>query len=294
MPIKIFISHSARDEPLASAVVDCLFSCMVLQDDEVRCTSVPGHKLAVGSDFAGTLRNDLGNTSVVVGLVTRNALSSSWVLFELGATWGAKKNLMPLVSDDIEIKELPGPLSGQHVARLSNRSDLSQFVQELTNHLSANARASAKIDTAIGKLVADHGEYAKAQSKPPTAKITKTKPKEPTIAGMPFSELMTVLNNEKLDIPENLTNEDAAIQRSLFELFVSHAQQFSAGIQSNRDKGSAGDFLYREVGLRLLTYGLVRFEKLPAKQAMWFKRLEMSPDGNKFILHFKRLTSGGA
>ena len=83
MPIKVFLSHSAADEPLASALVDCLFASMVLEDDELRCTSVAGHKLPLGSDFSNTLLDDIGDSSVVIGLVTRNALSSSWVLFEL-------------------------------------------------------------------------------------------------------------------------------------------------------------------------------------------------------------------
>ena len=42
MSIKIFISHAAADEKLATAHVDCIYSCMVPDDDEVRCTSVPG------------------------------------------------------------------------------------------------------------------------------------------------------------------------------------------------------------------------------------------------------------
>jgi TIR domain len=90
--VKVFLSHSTTDEPMASALVDCLLSSMVLEDSELRCTSVPGHKLPVGSDFAATLLEDIGDSSVVIGLITKSALSSSWVLFELGATWGSKKN----------------------------------------------------------------------------------------------------------------------------------------------------------------------------------------------------------
>lgn len=48
MSIKIFISHATADEKLATAHVDCIYSCMVPDDDEVRCTSVPGHKLPIG------------------------------------------------------------------------------------------------------------------------------------------------------------------------------------------------------------------------------------------------------
>jgi hypothetical protein len=93
MSIRLFVSHSAKDEKLAAAVVDFLQGNLVLADEDLRCTSVPGHKLAVGSESSSTLRDDLGESAVVIGLITKNALASGWVLFELGATWGAKKHL---------------------------------------------------------------------------------------------------------------------------------------------------------------------------------------------------------
>lgn len=64
---KIFISHTSSDELLATALVNCLLSSMILEDGDIRCTSVPGHKLPVGSDFASTLRDDIGDSSVVIG-----------------------------------------------------------------------------------------------------------------------------------------------------------------------------------------------------------------------------------
>jgi hypothetical protein len=88
MPIKLFISHSSADELLASALVDCILASVSIEDDEVRCTSVAGHRLPVGSDFAATLKGDIGVSAAVIGLLTQRAISSSWVLFELGATWG--------------------------------------------------------------------------------------------------------------------------------------------------------------------------------------------------------------
>ena len=67
MPTRVFISHSAADEALASALVDCILSAMIIDDADLRCTSVPGHKLPVGSDFAATLIEDIGDSSVVIG-----------------------------------------------------------------------------------------------------------------------------------------------------------------------------------------------------------------------------------
>jgi len=245
----------------------------------------------VGSDFAITLLEDIGDSSVVIGLVTRSALASSWVLFELGATWGAKKNMKPLVTDEVDLKSLPGPISGRHVARMSNRGDIAQFLEEVTRLIGAAPRSAAKINKAIETLLSAHAEHAAAQSSSSSKGTVKTKPKEPTFAGVPFSELVTILGNETVKVPAKHTGGKRDIEISLFELFVGNAQTLSDGLQSNWDRDASGGYLYQELGLRLLPYGLVQFEKLPAAQAKWFKRLVISPEGHKFILQYKRVTS---
>lgn len=288
MPTRIFISHAAADEALASALVDCILSAMIVEDEELRCTSVAGHKLPVGSDFTATLLEDIGDSSVVIGLITRHALASSWVLFELGATWGAKKNLKPLVTDEVDLKSLPGPVSGRHVARLSNRGDLNQFLEELAATVGAKRRSAAKSTKATEQLLAAHAEHVKAATASTSKGRIETKSKEPTFAGVPFSELVTVLGNEKITIPGKLADEKEDFEMTLFELFVGNAKTLSDGVQSNWEQDTSGGFLYRELGLRLLPYGLVQFDKLPAAQAKWFKRLVVSPEGHKFLLQYKR------
>ncbi|MDP1929272.1 MAG: toll/interleukin-1 receptor domain-containing protein [Thiobacillus sp.] len=159
--VKIFISHASVDEPLASALVDCIFSSMVLDDSDVRCTSVPGHKLEIGSEFVHAIRTELDESAVVVGVITENAIRSGWVLFELGAAWGAEKKLKPLVSDEVKVAALPGPLSGRHAARLSDESDVLQFLDELATFIAARPRASSKRSKAIDALLAAHTEHLK-------------------------------------------------------------------------------------------------------------------------------------
>jgi len=288
LAIKIFLSHASADELLASALVNCLLSSMVLEDGDIRCTSVPGHKLPVGSDFVSTLLDDIGDSSVVIGLITKHALASSWVLFELGATWGSKKNLKPLVTDEVDLKLLPGPISGRHVARVSSRGDIAQFLDEVTKVIGAKPRTPAKIDKAIETLLAEHAQHVAAQAAPPAKHKIEMKPKEPTFAGVPFSELVTILSKEKVRVPAKHTRGKDDVEQSLFELFVNNANALSDGLQSNWDRDSVGGFLYQELGLRLLPYGLVQFEKLPAAQAKWFKRIGISPEGHKFLFQCKR------
>lgn len=291
MSTRIFISHSAADEALASALVDCILANMVIDDSELRCTSVQGHKLPVGSDFTATLLEDIGDSSVVIGLITRNALSSSWVLFELGATWGSKKNLKPIVTDEVDLKALPGPVSGRHVAKLSNKGDLNQFLEELADLLAAKRRPAAKGLKPIEELLAAHTEHIKAATAPANKGKIETKTKEPSFAGVPFSELVSVLRNEKVKIPAKLANTKEDSSTSLFEIFINNATTLSDGVNSSWDSDTAGGYLYREVALRLLPYGLVQFDKLPAAQAKYFKRLIISNEGHKFLLQFKRRVS---
>ena len=264
---------------------------MVLDDNDLRCTSVPGHKLPVNSDFASTLLDDISDSSVVVGLITKNAMASSWVLFELGATWGSKKNLKPLVSGEVDLKALPGPISGKHVAKLSNRADVAQFLSEVAALIGATPRTAAKIDKAIEDLLVVHKQHVAAHTAVPPKSKVETKVKEPTFAGVPFSELVTILGSEKVKIPAKHAGGKEDVELSLFDFFVGNAKTLADGLQSNWDKDTAGGFMYQELGLRLLPYGLAHFEKLTAAQAKWFKRIGISPEGHKFLLQYKRATS---
>jgi hypothetical protein len=137
--------------------------------------------------------------------------------------------------------------------------------------------------------MAAHGEYMKGVEGSTSKARVATKPKEPQFSGMPFTELMTILNNEKVDVPKGLASDGSSGESSVFTLFFANARTFANGVQSNSERDTAAGFLYQEVGLRLLPYGLVQFEKLPAAQAKWFKRLIVSPEGNKFILHCNRI-----
>jgi hypothetical protein len=289
MNIRIFLSHSASDEALATALVDCLLSCMILKDEEIRCTSVPGHKLPVGSETAATLRDELGDTSIVIGLLTPKAIASGWVLFELGASWGARKNLVPFLAGGLAFKDLPGPLSGHHAVRLSDKNGLAQAVEEISTKIRAKTRTAAKKDAAIAKLAGVADQYEKtSETESPPKRLHKLPP-EPTFAGVPFLELIRLLDDEKVKVPPEISGEAKAVEISLAEVLLANYQTFGGGVQSNWGANEVGGFLYHKVGLALLPYGLVQFEKLPASQAKGFKRLVLSPDGKQFVLHWKRL-----
>jgi hypothetical protein len=153
LPLTIFISHSSEDEPLAKAVVQCLLSCMVLTDGQIRCTSVDGHKLPLGCDTANFLRDELNGPVVVIGLLTSNSLISPWVMFELGAAWCARKDIIPLLAAGAKFDDMPGPLVGSHAAMITDAAALAQAMEQISKRLGAMPRSSAKITAAIQSLV---------------------------------------------------------------------------------------------------------------------------------------------
>jgi hypothetical protein len=69
---KIFISHSSEYLELAKIVVQMLQGAFEVSDDNIICTSVPGHKFSTGSHVPNTLKKEL-KESIVLGVLTMNS-----------------------------------------------------------------------------------------------------------------------------------------------------------------------------------------------------------------------------
>ena len=98
---RIFISHSHADQAIASALVDYLFAALEVENNDIRCTSVPGFMLPPGVNIETQLRNDIQGEIALIALLTQNALRSQWVLFELGAAWGMNKLVIPILGPGV-------------------------------------------------------------------------------------------------------------------------------------------------------------------------------------------------
>ena len=98
--LKVFISHSNKDVEVAKAIIDLLRISLNLKTGDIRCTSVDGYRLPAGVSTDEQLKTEIHDSEVLVGLISAESMSSHYVLFELGARWGAKKPLFPLITDD--------------------------------------------------------------------------------------------------------------------------------------------------------------------------------------------------
>jgi hypothetical protein len=133
--MKVFISHSSVDRDAAEALVELLRSALGLPAKEIRCTSVDGYKLSAGADSNDQLRTEVFGCEAFVALLSPSSMQSMYVTFELGARWGTKRYLAPIMIGGTVAGDLRAPLSGIHAVTGSSESDMHQLISDLSKVL---------------------------------------------------------------------------------------------------------------------------------------------------------------
>lgn len=134
-PVLIFISHSSEDHEVAKRFTDLLRIALRLPATAILCTSVEGHRLRGGADTAQQLKREIRDAPTFIGIVSPRNIRSMYVLFELGARWGADKQLVPLLAPGAGADQLVGPMAGINALRADSRAELQQLLSELASEL---------------------------------------------------------------------------------------------------------------------------------------------------------------
>ena len=108
--VRLFVSHSGVDHDLAEALTTLIDKALEVPHNAMRCTSISPYKLAPGENTPERLRRDLGDSKVVLGLITNSSRASSWVLMELGAAWGFNCTVIPVLAAALEFEDIPEPI----------------------------------------------------------------------------------------------------------------------------------------------------------------------------------------
>jgi hypothetical protein len=150
--VTIFVSHSSKDQTLAKALVALLKSALALPADQIRCSSVDGHRLPVGANTESTLREEVNAAKILIGLVTPSSLASHFVMFELGARWGGKLFMAPLLCG-VAPHELKDPLRLLNSLLATERPQLLQLVDDIARELKIKPQSAAVYSGEIDALV---------------------------------------------------------------------------------------------------------------------------------------------
>lgn len=150
--IKVFISHSKHDEPLVVALIELIRNALSLEHSDIRCTSVNGYRLPGGTDIDEQLRIEVAESDVFLAVLSKMSLRSSYVLFELGARWGLKKRLFPLLAPGLEPSDLEGPIASLNALQCDSQPQMLQLVEELSGKLNKKMASPAFFHSYLDKL----------------------------------------------------------------------------------------------------------------------------------------------
>jgi hypothetical protein len=131
MSPQLFISHSSQDNALVTSLVNLIRFGLNLSATAIRCTSVDGYRLEGGANTDQQLRTEVHNAKAFLGVISAASLKSMYVVFELGARWGADKHLLPLLAPGMNSSLLSGPLTGINSLRCDNAAQLQQLIGDL-------------------------------------------------------------------------------------------------------------------------------------------------------------------
>lgn len=148
-PKKLFISHSEKDKPYVSAIVDLLVY-MGLTQEEIFCSSIPGFDIGYGEDIYKYLKDQFMNYDLhVLFILSDNYYKSAACLNEMGAAWVLQKKYDSILLPGFEFAEIDGAMNSRKKAmKLEGdsaelKNSLKQFVDDLTREFELKEKSFA-------------------------------------------------------------------------------------------------------------------------------------------------------
>jgi hypothetical protein len=187
--IEVFISHSSVDVEIARKLINLLRSAIQgLQPEVIRCTSVPGYRLEGGAKTDEQLLKESLGAEVFIALLSQQSLRSTYVLFELGARWGADKHLLPLVVAGMSASELKPPLNGRNAHSAAIEDHVFQLVDEVASKLGLSLAKPSVYGEQVKELVRvseeaaaqrDADSFETAAAEPPRLSSSESRGRNP-------------------------------------------------------------------------------------------------------------------
>jgi hypothetical protein len=245
--IRVFISHAEEDGALAESLIDLLHVALNLRTNEIRCTSVDGYRFRGGDDFDERIRAEVTSSTVFLVIVSKPSSESPYVLFEVGARWGAKALLIPLLSPGTASESLSGPLAGFNALRADNRRQLQQLVRELADTLGAPLGPADAYDRHIDRIlrVSARSQVAVAPNAQ-TGAQTPVAQTKPSFGGAVLDAIASV-RVPQFEIPKHISLKwkeyDAGLDVEVTSTWAEVIRNFSLFVVNLKRRSSSGKFV---------------------------------------------------
>ena len=130
----VFVSHAVTDAPIA-AIIKAEIDRVFAKGVTVFASSIP-RTLKPGSDWLKGIGESLDAASAVAVLLTPVSINRPWIWFEVGASWSRmerdERRIYPLCVPEIDLGDLPEPLSRLQALSLGKADHVKEFFAALT------------------------------------------------------------------------------------------------------------------------------------------------------------------
>jgi hypothetical protein len=140
---QIFLSHSSTDGMLATLLAHEIEQ--ELGDDFHVFASTRADAINSGDKWFDVIRERMDKADALVVLITESAKNSAWVGFELGYFWH-KNSIYPLHHPRVS---LPAPFSALQSKKITEREQLDNFFNALSEKLGVKRSHKADLDAII-------------------------------------------------------------------------------------------------------------------------------------------------
>lgn len=151
--LDVFISHSSFDTKFIEKLVELLRSSLNMPAKRIRCSSIDGYRLSVGAYTDEQLRKEVHDAKILIGVITPYSIKSAYVLFELGARWGAKKKMFPILACGADPSVIGGPLKAINSLDCDNVSQIHQLIDEISKVLQIPKESAASYQNKVDQLI---------------------------------------------------------------------------------------------------------------------------------------------
>lgn len=156
----VFLSHSSRDAGYAATVVKLLRRTIKFDDDEIMCTSVPGHTLPPGASYERDIRKAIRRADYFIVLLSASSVTSFFCAIECGVAWSkSKKPLAAVCLPGFTPDEIPRPLQSLQVLKWGNVDDWFRLLRNV-----AERTASRRLDVDRWEHHVNEAIHAAAES----------------------------------------------------------------------------------------------------------------------------------
>jgi hypothetical protein len=129
----VFLSYAGSDKPWVSQFVT-----------ELKKTGVdPWYddaELEPGDRWMDKIQEALRESKTLIVILSKKNTGSPWTFFEIGAAIASKKRIIPVLTEDIDIGDLPVALRGLYMLKSTSPEEAGRRVAEVLGKTESEAK----------------------------------------------------------------------------------------------------------------------------------------------------------